>query len=754
MTRKERILAYMNSEEYTPLTFSELCVVLDVPKEADAEFLEILTELEEDEKIANTKKGRYVALKKDPNKVIGKIRCNGRGFFGFVLPEEEGMDDVFIAGENLGTAYDGDRVLVQIDKKVQGGKCEGHIIKVLERGNTTLTGVVEKEKKNDFRIKCDNERIYSKIRVQPSDMMDAVIGDRVVVEIVKYDNDGHIFGIVKKNLGDSRALKGNVEAIIFEHNITQEFSEDVLTQTEQIPDKVDSADIVGRVDLRDKIIFTIDGDTARDFDDAVSIEKLENGNYYLGVHIADVTHYVKEGSALDKSAFERATSVYLADRVIPMLPKKLSNGICSLNPHVNRLTLSVFMEIDQNGGIINNKMCKSVIRSAERMTYNDVTDLLEGDNEELKHKYEYIMPDLKMMAELAKILRAKRMNRGSIDFNFVESEIEVNEMGEPVAIKKEKREVSHKLIEEFMLAANETVAEYAFWSDIPFVYRIHETPDMDKIDEFNRFIMNFGLQIKGKADEELHPKALQQIIEKVQGTPEEFMISKYLLRSLMKAKYSPNNSGHFGLAAKYYTHFTSPIRRYPDLAIHRILKDFIDGKLNDDKTKKYKKFADDTAVQSTEKQTEADYCERDVEDLMKAAYMSKFIGSDFTGVVSSVTSFGMFVELENSVEGLIRVENMEQDYFEYNEALRQLIGNKTGKVYKVGDEVDVVLIRTDLLSRQIDFMLKEDATKKNIDKARKKSVKKKAEKESNIKKLEKKKGKKSNKYNSKIKKKK
>lgn len=743
MTGKEKILAYMQSKEYIPLKLAELYTVLDVPEDKREEFSNALSELEEYGEIIQSKKGRYVAAEKTEDKVVGKLSCSARGFFAFLIPDDD-TEDIYINGNDLKDAYDGDRVIVRLNnQKTYSGKREGCVVKILKRGNTTLTGVVEKEKKGYFYILCDNKKKYFKIRVKPENMLGAVIGERVVAEITEYDSDGKVYGIVTKNMGDAKALLGNVEAIIYSHGICEKFDDAVLSETENMPSRVYKRDMADRLDLREKTIFTIDGETARDFDDAVSIEILDNGNYYLGVHIADVTHYVTEGSATDRAAFERATSVYLADRVIPMLPEKLSNGICSLNPRVNRLTLSVFMEIDKSGTTVRHKLCKSVIRSAERMTYNAVTALLDGTNEKLNKRYDYIIPDLKIMAELAEILRKKRMERGSIDFNFAESKVIVNDIGEPVDIVKVKREVSHRLIEEFMLAANETVAEYAFWAELPFVYRIHEVPDGEKIDAFNRFIFNFGVRIKGRYDDGdlLHPKALQQVLEKVRGTPEEYMISTYLLRSLMKAKYSPENKGHFGLAAKYYTHFTSPIRRYPDLAIHRILKNFIDGKLNNSKIAALEGFVSETALNSTEKQTEADNCERDVDDLMKTVYMSQFIGDSFCGVVSSVTAFGMFVSLENSVEGLIRVENMSKDYFEYNDTLKRFEGKRTSKVYKVGDSVEVVLVRTDLMTRQIDFILSEDATKYNIDRINQKAENQKSEKERELKRLEKGKGK-------------
>lgn len=710
MDRKEKILLFMKSKEYVPLKFAELAMVLDVPKEDEAELQRLLGELSDEGRIYLTKKKRYVCADSSHGAVSGRLHCNAKGFFGFVVCEDEDENDIFIPGEQLGDAIDGDRVLVKLDKVSSKTKRrEGHIIKMLERGNKIIVGVICKEKEGTFRLRPDNRQIYTKMRILPENMMTAKIGTRAACEITEYTPNGKIYGKVVSVLGDEASLKSCIEGIIIDNGIKQEFDEETLAEAENAPETVTENDISGRENLRDMMIFTIDGDDARDFDDAVSLSILNNGNYYLGVHIADVTHYVTANSALDHEAFERGTSVYLADRVIPMLPKRLSNGICSLNPDVDRLTLSVFMEVNSDGAVVSHKLEKTVIRSKERMTYNQVNSILEDGDKELTRKYRHIVPTLKLMEELSKILRKKRDKRGAVQFEFPETGIIVDENGEPTEIIKEIRGTSQKLIEEFMLLANETIAEYAFWSELPFVYRVHEAPSTDKITEFNEFLRNFNLSIKGRIDNDnpIHPKALQGILDAVKDTPEERMVAAKMLRSLMKAEYKTENLGHFGLAAKYYCHFTSPIRRYPDLIIHRILKAFLDGK-------EIRCDVANAAAHSSEREIAAEHSERDVEDLMKTAYMSKYIGEAFEGVVSSITNFGIFVELDNSVEGLIRVENMEGDYFEFDELSNSLVGKRTGKTYHIGDVVRVVTARTDLMLRQIDFVLEKDAGKKII----------------------------------------
>lgn len=719
MERKEKILAYLKSKQYIPLKFGELMTVLDVPKEADAEFLEILNELEEEQKIFVTKKGKYVPVEGEACTAVGILKCNAKGYFAFLVNEDPEQDDVYISGDKLGYALDGDRVLVQIDEINSSTKRkEGHVLKILERANKVIVGVVVKEKDNSFRVRADNRQFYTKIRILPENMADSVVGDRVAVEITEYTKNGKVFGTVIKRLGDEESLKSCVEGIIFSNGLKQEFDEQTSVEAEAILPRITEKELEGRADLRHLLTFTIDGDDAKDFDDAVSLEITPEGKYHLGVHIADVTHYVKEGSALDAEAFERGTSVYLADRVIPMLPRRLSNGICSLNPNVDRLTLSLFMDIDQNGTVTSHRLEKAVINSKERMTYHDVTAILEDPDSQLHQKYEHLIPTLNSMEELAAILRQKRTRRGAIQFDFPETSVVVNQQGEPVEIGKEERGVSNKIIEEFMLVANETVAEYAFWAEIPFVYRVHEAPSTEKILAFNEFARNFGVSFKGKVDKDtpVHPKALQQILDQIQGKPEERLIASTMLRSLMKAEYTTENLGHFGLASKYYCHFTSPIRRYPDLAIHRILKQFITSGISKQKYNSLQSFAQKAAKHSSECEVTAEHAERDVEDLMKAAYMSNYIGETFQGVISGITGFGVFVELENSVEGMIRLDYITDDFYEFDEVQHILIGQRKKRSYRIGDQVEIVVVQTNLMSRQIDFVLSKDYNKKLIKK--------------------------------------
>lgn len=742
MDRKERILAFINSKEYVPLKFKELMAVLDVPTEAEEQLSEILSELCVEGKIYVTKKGRYVSVDNESLCAVGRLSCNAKGYFGFLICDDEDEEDVFVSGDDMATALNGDKVLVRIDKTDKKlNHRQGRVIKVLDRHNKIIVGIIYKEKDGYFYLRPDNRQIYAKVSIAPEKIMTAQVGDRVAASVIKYTESGKVFGEVISVLGDENSLKSCVEGIIIGNDIKQEFDKETLREADKIPQSVDTSKLDGREDLRDMLIFTIDGDDARDFDDAVSLTLTDNGNYYLGVHIADVSEYVTDGSALEHEAYERGTSVYLADRVIPMLPERLSNGICSLNPKVDRLTLSVFMEITGDGNVLNHKLCKSVICSKERMTYNNVNKILEENDVQLCERYNYMIPTLKLMESLAQILRGKRTQRGAIQFDFPESHVLVNEDGEPVDIVKDIRGVSNKMIEEFMLVANETIAEYAFWAEIPFIYRNHEAPSLEKIMAFNDFITHFGFSFKGKIDRDnpIHPKALQKILDDVTGTPEERIISSTMLQSLMKAKYSEENLGHFGLAAKYYCHFTSPIRRYPDLAIHRLLKDFLDGKLTGDRIPYLKNYVAAAGKQSSECEVNAEHAERDVDDLMKTAYMSSFVGETFEGVVANVTNFGMFVELENSVEGLIRLENMTDDYYEFDERTNILTGRRKKRTYQSGDCVKVVLARADILLRQIDFVLERDATKKILKTFEKKHEQSKCEKKKQKKKYKRKK---------------
>ncbi|MCD8390567.1 MAG: ribonuclease R, partial [Firmicutes bacterium] len=713
--RKSKILAYLSSKEYVPLRRRELVTVLDVPKSDEEEFNVLLHALMDEGKIYISKTGRYVPSTDASKTVTGVLHCNARGYFGFVSPDS-GEAEVYVAGKSLNSALDGDTVLAGIDKQASAGRfenanSEGHIIRVLKRAHTTFAGTVYEGKSGVILVKPDNMKIYAHIKISKENK--ALIGKRVCVEITKYGKSDKIQGKVIEVLGDRDSVRGYIDGIIIENGIKSEFDAETLAEAENAPAEITEADLKGRLDLRDELIFTIDGASAKDFDDAVSLEILENGNYYLGVHIADVTRYVTQGSALDNEAFERATSVYLADRVIPMLPERLSNGICSLNPNEDRLTLSVFMEIDGGGNVVKHSLNESVIRSKERMTYEDTNAIFDGD-EALREKYAHLLPTLNAMAELAEILNKKREKRGAIQFDFPETQIKVNENAEPVDISYYTRGISNKMIEEFMLSANETVAETAFWAELPFVYRAHEAPSTDKITAFNEFLKNFGLRIKGGFgdNESVHPKALQQILDAVKDRPEERVVADSMLHSLMKADYRPECIGHFGLAAKYYCHFTSPIRRYPDLAIHRILKEYINN--GTEGLSKFNAFVHNASARSSEAEVSAETAERAVDDLMKAKYMTDFVGNAYDAVITSITTFGVFVTLENSVEGLIRLQNMTDDYYEYDEKTRTLTGRRKNRIYKIGDKVRVMLMRADLQLRQVDFVFEEAADAKML----------------------------------------
>lgn len=706
MERKERVLAYIKSKEYIPLKFDELMVVLDIPENSRDEFSLIIKQLEFEGKIVSSKKGRYIP---SDDTVTGTLLCAKNGKFGFVKVEDEDTDDIFIDRSKMGTALHSDRVLVKIeDKRTRGQSREGKILRVLERNAKNVTGVVEKAAHDCFYVVPDDLRLFARLRINKQNLADARNGDRVLAEITRYDESGRLSGKVIRSLGNALDLKSLVEAVIEENKIKTEFNEKTLLEAEKIPSEVTV--FSDRLDLTEKTIFTIDGETARDFDDAVSIEKSENGNLVLGVHIADVSHYVTLNSALDEEAFLRGTSVYLPDRVIPMLPEKLSNGICSLNPNVLRYTLSVFMEIDDRGDVVSHSIHKSVIKSKFRMTYERVNSILEQGED--AGEYAPFLSDLKEMQQLAEILHKRRVKRGSIEFDFGETKILTDEAGEPTEVTSLERGVSNKMIEEFMLIANETVAEFAFWSEIPFVYRVHASPSEEKISAFNLFLKPFGISIKGKIDKDnpIKPKVLEQIMDKVKGTPEERIIARNMLRSLMKAEYKSENDGHFGLAAKYYCHFTSPIRRYPDLLIHRILKLFLDGDVNNEEFSLLSGFVKAAAKKSSECEQAAEGVERDIDDLLKARYMQKFLGEEFSGFVSGVTNFGIFAELENGVEGIIRLENLTDDYYEYDETLMSLSGKTTGRTYKIGDIIDVTLVKCDLLSRRIEFVRTEDVS--------------------------------------------
>ena len=701
---REAIMQFFKEHSEKPYLEMDLFIEMGIDPIDRSTFVAALESLADESKLIKTKKGKY-ALPEFFQIYVGKVQIAVKGF-GFVIVENVEMRDIFVPASALGGAMNGDLVQAKLTKV--GGpdqKSEGEVIKIVERANTEIVGTYEQSKNFGFVVP-DDKKLRKDIYISPSQNLGAKQGDKVVVEIVKWPEDRrNPEGRITEVLGQSGEPGVDILSIIRTFKLPEAFNHKVLDEAEAIPTDVKEEALKGREDFRSYKVITIDGKDAKDLDDAVHVIKLDNGNYELGVHIADVTHYVKENSKIDKEALKRGTSVYLLNRVIPMLPERLSNGICSLNPQVNRLTLSCIMEIDGNGDIVKHRVCESVIKTVERMNYDDVSDMLEGAlTTQLRERYAHILDEINMMKILAEKLRGKRERRGAIDFDFAETKITLDGEGKPIFIGKADRRIGHKIIEDFMLAANETVAEHVFWMELPFVYRIHETPNPEKIEALNKFLHNFGYKVKGNL-EEVHPMAIKAILEEADGKKEEHVVSKMTLRSLKQAKYSPINEGHFGLAAKYYCHFTSPIRRYPDLQIHRIIKEIINGKINEDRIKKLKAIVDEVSVQSSERERNAELAEREVDDMKMAEYMVAHIGEKFTGLISSVTSFGLFIELENTIEGLLRLDDLDDDYYVYDEARLQLVGERTKKIYALGDEIEVICVNADPVLREIDFEL-------------------------------------------------
>lgn len=702
---KDILLKFMNEPAYKPMHISELAKIFDISKRDARDFQDTIKAMEKEGLIIKTNNDK-VALPERMGMIVGKLSVHQKGF-GFLIPDDEEHQDVFIPSSFINGALHGDRVMVQITKEDIGKKkCEGEVVKIIDRANKTVIGVFESSRNFGFVVPED-KRIQNDIFIPKAKTNGAEDGDVVIVEIIEWagkrrNPEGKVIDILGKK-GD----KGiDILTIIKKHGLPEEFPPKVQKYAEGIEEEIPKSEYKRRVDLRDVRMVTIDGEDAKDLDDAVSIERLENGNYKLGVHIADVSNYVKELNPLDKEALKRGTSVYLIDRVIPMLPRELSNGICSLNPKVDRLTLSCIMTIDKKGKVLDHEIVESIIRTDERMTYTDVTKILKDHDEELINRYDYLYDDFKAMEELCNILRAKRLGRGAIDFNFEESKIILNENGKPIDIKPYDREIANRMIEEFMLVCNETVAEHMYWANVPFVYRIHEDPDEEKLQHFSDFIYNMGYSLK--SSREVHPKALQAILEKVQGKKEETVVSTLLLRSMMQAKYSPECVGHFGLAAKYYCHFTSPIRRYPDLMIHRIIKEFINGKIDPKRSERLSGIVDYASKQSSDMERRAQDAEREVDDLKKAEYMSERIGEQYHGIISSVTNFGFFVELPNTIEGLVHITELDDDYYVYDERHLSLIGELTKKIYRLGDEVKIKVDRVNIDTHDIYFKLVEN----------------------------------------------
>lgn len=699
--RKKVINDLIHDKFYTPMKAKEIAMLLNIPKEDRPDLQKVLDALVLEGKIGISKKGKYGRA--ENTAIVGKFISHPKGF-GFVEIEGE-EDDVFVSEKDINGALHNDVVQIVITQEKRGDKRkEGKILRIIERGTHDIVGIYRNSGKFGF-VEPDNQRFQKDIFVPGNQSLGAVNGHKVVVRITDFGDEkrkpeGHVIKII----GHINDPGTDIMSIVEGYEIPTEYPDAVMDQLYDIPSEVDSRDMAGRKDIRDWVTVTIDGEDAKDLDDAITISK--NGDKYtLGVHIADVSHYVTEYSALDKEAKERGTSVYLVDRVIPMLPHKLSNGICSLNEGVDRLALSCIMEIDAKGNVISHELCETVVNVNRRMSYTAVKQIIVDKDETVSKEYEELVPMFFLMDELATILRNKRHGRGSIDFDFPESKITLDAKGKPVDVKVYERNSATKIIEDFMLIANETVAENIFWQELPFVYRTHDNPDPEKIEALGAFINNFGYSIH--ITEDIHPKEIQKLLSKIEGTPEEAMLSRLTLRSMKRAQYTTECTGHFGLAAKYYTHFTSPIRRYPDLQIHRIIKENLKGGLTAKRIKHYDKILFDVAKQCSVTERRADDAERDVEKLKKTEYMLSHIGEEFDGVISGVTAWGIYVELPNTIEGMVHVTALKGDYFTYYESRHEMVGEVTKITYKLGQRLRVKCVDADTIARTIDFEIVE-----------------------------------------------
>ena len=721
----------MNDKSYVPMKAKELAMLLGIPKSQRDELTQVLDYLVSEGRIGISKKGKYG--KPEVFSVNG-IFCGHPKGFGFVTVE--GMEqDVFIPEDRTGAALHGDRVQIVVESQDRGGgrRAEGSVLKVLEHANKEVVGYYQKSKGFGFVIP-DNQKISKDIFIPQGCDMGAVTGHKVVARIKEFGDANHKpEGVVTEILGHVNDPGTDILSIVRAYGLPEEFPPEVMDEVEGCPDEVAvpgpgrdeetwdgpydigdltspadwTGDLAGRLDLRGLRTVTIDGEDAKDLDDAVTLCRNGQGGYILGVHIADVSHYVKEGRPLDKEALKRGTSVYLVDRVIPMLPHKLSNGICSLNAGTDRLALSCIMELDDQGNVLDHKIAETVIHVDRRMTYTAVNAIVTDGDEAVMAEYEGFVPMFMLMKEVSDILREKRKKRGAIDFDFPESKIILDAQGKPLEIKPYERNAATKIIEDFMLAANETVAEDYFWQSLPFLYRTHDNPDPEKMKQLGTFIHNFGYFIRLQQGE-IHPKELQKLLDKIEGTPEEVLLSRLTLRSMKQAKYTTLCSGHFGLAARYYTHFTSPIRRYPDLQIHRIIKESLKGGLGDKRAGHYEAILPGVAMQTSALERRAEEAERETDKLKKCEYMSRFIGQEFDGVISGVTNWGLYVELPNTVEGLVRISELRDDYYIFDEQHYELVGEMTRKTFKLGQPIRVQVASTDRLLRTVDFILPRD----------------------------------------------
>lgn len=701
--KKAMVYEFMGSELYVPMKVKELAMVLQVPKEQREDLEQVLDELLAEGKIEVSNRGKYSRM--DEEALVGTYLGTSKGF-GFV--RIVGMDeDVYIGAEESKGAVHSDTVQITLKSGTNGKRKEGVVVKIISRGMTEVVGVFDKRKKFGF-VTPDNQKFGKDIYIPLERSKGAVSGHKVVVQITDFGGRNRKpEGKVTEIIGHINDPGVDIMSIIKGYQLPTEFPKEVMNVTEHVPDEVDGKDMAGRMDIRDWQMVTIDGEDAKDLDDAISITK--NGEMYqLGVHIADVTNYVQENSALDREALKRGTSVYLVDRVIPMLPHKLSNGICSLNQGVDRLALSCIMDIDAKGNVVGHKIAETVVNIDRRMSYTNVKKILEDHDEAVIEEYRDFVPMFELMEEAAQVLRRKRKQRGSIDFDFPETKIILDKKGHPLEIKPYERNTATKIIEDFMLIANETIAQDYFWQELPFVYRTHDTPDLEKMIKLATFINNFGYDIKLKSDEVVHPKELQKLLTKIEGSAEEVLISRLTLRSMKQARYGVDCTGHFGLAAQHYCHFTSPIRRYPDLQIHRIIKENIRKGLSEKRIEHYNKILPEVARHSSDMERRADESERETDKLKKVEYMEGHIGETFEGVISSITNWGMYVELQNTVEGMVHVTSLEDDYYYYDEEHYELRAEHLPKAYKLGQKVSVKVVHCDRLLRTIDFELADE----------------------------------------------
>lgn len=707
MVTEEELLDFMREKAYKPMTYQELETHFQMQDANEFRlFLKMLNQMEEEGTVLRTRGERY-GIPERMNLLRGRLQAHPKGF-GFLIPEDKEHPDVYIHANDLHGAMNKDTILVRVQPESVGGsgRMEGEVVRIVKRFYTQVVGRFEDHESYAFVI-ADDKRISKDLFIPKDHFGGAVDGMKVVVEIMHYpEGRSAAEGKVIEVLGHKDDPGVDILSVIRKFMLPESFPDQVMAEAEAVPNEIGESDRIGRRDLRGKPMVTIDGEDAKDLDDAVSVERLPNGNVLLGVHIADVGYYVKENSELDKEAYRRGCSVYLVDRVIPMLPHRLSNGICSLNPQVDRLTMSCEMEFDAQANVVKHDIFTSVIKTTERMTYTNVRKILKNEDPELNKRYADLVDQFHLMEELALKLRHKRMQRGAIDFDFKESKIIMNKEGAPVDIVLRERSIAEQIIEEFMLAANETVAEHFHWLHVPFLYRIHEDPDAERMQHFLEFITNFGYMVRGRSNS-VHPRALQKLIEEIKDTKEETVINTVLLRSMKQARYDAESLGHFGLAAEYYSHFTSPIRRYPDLVIHRVMREVFEhgGSLPAKRNEHLTERMPDIAEQSSDRERVAVDAERETDALKKAEFMLDKVGEEFDGIISSVTSFGMFVELDNTVEGLIRLSDLSDDYYHFHEKQHTLIGERTSKIYRIGDEVKVRVVRVNMNDHTIDFEL-------------------------------------------------